>query len=81
MITKKLWNSLTDECRKKILEKSYESDIYLLPYHIAALVKPYNHNFNYDSSGKVLKDVLQDIKIDKNGDLSITLSVTPEYKK
>lgn len=79
MITKKVWNSFTEECRVKILETMYELDVKYMPQHIQKLTKPYNHNFNYDKSGEKLKELLNDLKLEKGGNLSITLSITPTW--
>lgn len=70
MITLKYWNSLSGSCRALILDKMGICD--------DALKKEYHHNFNYDSTGKILKAILGSMML-KNGKILVTIQVTPKF--
>lgn len=77
MITLKLWNSLTAETRKHIIEIADGAEYVKLRKQL--IEKPYHHNFDYDTNGMILKSILECCNLQKNGSINITVSITPEY--
>ena len=57
MITKKLWDTLPLEAKKSILRTLYNRDPETSP-DLKPLLYQYKHNFDFDSTGAKLKDVL-----------------------
>lgn len=57
MITKKLWDTLPLEAKKSILRTLYNRDPETSP-DLKPLLYQYKHNFDFDSTGAELKDVL-----------------------
>ncbi len=56
MIPLKMWNSLPQYKREKIIRLTY---VNIPEYYLKELVQEYHHNFNYDDNGKILKSILQ----------------------
>lgn len=54
MITLKYWNSLSTDCRKKIVETILGKP----QFYDDSIIQEYHHNFDYDSTGKMLKTIL-----------------------
>ena len=79
MITKKLWNSFDDNTRKAIIETYYGQDFNVLPSRYQNLKTPYNHDFDFDASGKKLKEILSTCYLQKDGKVNVIVSVTPTY--
>ena len=79
MITKKLWNSFDDNTRKAIIEIYYGQDFNVLPSRYQNLKTPYNHDFDFDASGKKLKEILSTCYLQKNGKVNVIVSITPTY--
>lgn len=79
MITKKLWNSFNDNTRKAIIEIYYGQDFNVLPSRYQALKTPYNHDFDFDASGKKLKEILSTCYLQKDGKINVIVSITPTY--
>ena len=79
MITKKLWNSFDDNTRKAIIEIYYGQDFNVLPSRYQNLKTPYNHDFDFDASGKKLKEILSTCYLQKDGKVNVIVSVTPTY--
>ena len=57
MITKKLWDTLPLEAKKSILRTLYNRDPETSP-DLKPLLYQYKHNFEFDSTGAKLKNVL-----------------------
>ena len=55
MITKKLWNSFDNSTRRTIIEIYYGQNFNMLPSIYQNLKTPYNHDFDFDESGKKTK--------------------------
>ena len=79
MITKKLWNSFDDNTRKAIIEIYYGQDFNVLPSRYQNLKTPYNHDFDFDASGKKLKEILSTCYLQKDGKVNVIVSITPTY--
>ena len=79
MITKKLWNSFDDNTRKAIIEIYYGQDFNVLPSRYQNLKTPYNHDFDFDASGKKLKEILSTCYLQKDGKVNVIISITPTY--
>ena len=79
MITKKLWNSFDDNTRKAIIEIYYGQDFNVLPSRYQNLKTPYNHDFDFDASGKKLKEILSTCYLQKDGKINVIVSITPTY--
>lgn len=79
MITKKLWNSFDDNTRKEIIEIYYGQDFNVLPSRYQNLKTPYNHDFDFDASGKKLKEILSTCYLQKDGKVNVIVSITPAY--
>lgn len=79
MITKKIWNSLTNKCRQELLEATFGVEIDYMPQHIKNLVNPYKHDFDYDIGGRRLKDILSYIYL-KGKELRVLISIPVEYE-
>ena len=43
------------------------------------LKTPYKHDFDFDESGKKLKEILSTCYLQKNGKVNVIVSVTPTY--
>lgn len=56
MIPLKMWNSLPQYKREKIIRLTY---VGITEDYLKELSQEYHHNFNYDSKGAVLKSILQ----------------------
>lgn len=71
MITKKLWNSLDQSTRNAVgatLNKRQES-----------YLQPYFHDFEFDNTGKILKEILECCNLQKDGTIKVTRTITPVY--
>ena len=79
MITKKLWNSFDDNTRKAIIEIYYGQDVNVLLSRYQNLKTPYNHDFDFDASGKKLKEILSTCYLQKDGKVNVIVSITPNY--
>lgn len=58
MITKKLWDELSLNTKKSIINTIYNSAEARTQYKTNRLLYPYKHNFDYNSTGQLLKYVL-----------------------
>lgn len=56
MIPLKMWNSLPQYKREKIIRLTY---VGITEDYLKELSQEYHHNFNYDDKGKILKNILQ----------------------
>lgn len=73
MITLKYWNSLSPACRTKIAEKFFNTE------HFALEVREeYHHNFNFDSTGRMLKVLLGNCYL-RNGHIEIVCTLIPTF--
>lgn len=79
MITKKLWNSFTDETRVEIIEIYYGRDFDSIPSKYQRLKTSYNHDFDFDIAGEALKKILATCYLQKDGKINIIVSLTPMY--
>ena len=74
MITLKYWNSLSNACRKTIVNIiSNNSDI------DDEIIFPYHHSFDYDSTGKRLKCYLSRIFLTKDNKLKVFTEILPTF--
>lgn len=74
MITLKYWNSLSNACRKTIVNIiSNNSDI------DDEIIFPYHHSFDYDSTGKRLKCYLSRIFLTKGKKLKVFTEILPTF--
>ena len=74
MITLKYWNSLSNTCRKTIVNIiSNNSDI------DDEIIFPYHHSFDYDSTGKRLKYYLSRIFLTKDNKLRVFTEILPTF--
>ena len=74
MITLKYWNSLSNACRKTIVNIiSNNSDI------DDEIIFPYHHSFDYDSTGKRLKCYLSRIFLTKDNKLRVFTEILPTF--
>ena len=73
MMTLKTWNTLAPETRREVINKT--------GYNVTdALLQPYHHNFDYDTTGKKLKSILECCYLrpsDKK--IVVSIEVTPKY--
>ena len=74
MITLKDWNSFSEDTRKNILGLLGKS-------RKTTLFKPFHHNFDYSSDGKMLKNILKQCVKNKSGKIVVSVEVTPTYPK
>ena len=79
MITKKLWNSFDDSTRRAVIEIYYGQNFNMLPSIYQNLKTPYNHDFDFDESGKKLKEILSTCYLQKDGKVNVIISFTPTY--
>ena len=79
MITKKLWNSFDDNTRRAIIEIYCGQDFNVLFSIYQNLEIPYKHDFDFDASGKKLKEILSTCYLQKDGKVNVIVSVTPTY--
>ena len=79
MITKEMLNSVDYNTRKAIVETYYGQDFNVLPSRYQNLKTPYNHDFDFDASGKKLKEILSTCYLQKDGKVNVIVSVTPTY--
>ena len=79
MITKKLWNSFDNSTRRTIIEIYCGQDFNMLSSIYQNLKTPYNHDFDFDASGKKLKEILSTCYLQKNGKVNVIVSITPIY--
>ena len=79
MITKKLWNSFDDSTRRAVIEIYCGQGFYMLPSIYQNLKTPYNHDFDFDASGKKLKEILSTCYLQKDGKVNVIVSITPTY--
>ena len=79
MITKKLWNSFDNSTRRTIIEIYYGQNFNMLPSIYQNLKTPYNHDFDFDESGKKLKEILSTCYLQKDGKVNVIVSFTPTY--
>lgn len=79
MITKKLWNSFDDSTRRAVIEIYCGQGFYMLPSIYQNLKTSYNHDFDFDASGKKLKEILSTCYLQKDGKVNVIVSITPTY--
>ena len=79
MITKKLWNSFDDNTRRAIIEIYCGQDFDVLFSIYQNLETPYKHDFDFDESGKKLKEILSTCYLQKDGKINVIVSITPNY--
>ena len=79
MITKKLWNSFDDSTRRDVIEIYCGQDFNMLSSIYQNLKTPYNHDFDFDESGKKLKEILSTCYLQKDGKINVIVSITPNY--
>ena len=79
MITKKLWNSFNDSTRRDIIEIYCGQDFNMLFSIYQDLETPYTHDFDFDASGKKLKEILSTCYLQKDGKVNVVVSITPTY--
>ena len=79
MITKKLWNSFDDSTRRDVIEIYCGQDFNMLFSIYQDLETPYNHDFDFDASGKKLKEILSTCYLQKDGKVNVVVSITPNY--
>ena len=79
MITKKLWNSFDDNTRRAIIEIYCGQDFDVLFSIYQNLEIPYKHDFDFDASGKKLKEILSTCYLQKDGKVNVIVSITPTY--
>lgn len=79
MITKKLWNSFDDSTRRAVIEIYCGQGFYMLPSVYQNLKTPYNYDFDFDESGKKLKEILSTCYFQKDGKVNVIVSITPNY--
>lgn len=77
MITLKLWNSMTHNTRRAILGAYFGEDY----RRIDEYCKQYHHNFDYDSHGKTLKEVLSCCNKQKDGSINVVVNIKPQYEQ
>lgn len=68
MITLKLWNSLSQDSRNNICRA-------LNKY--GSITEPYHHNFDFDSHGEKLKNVLSCCNLQKDGSINVVVNIIP----
>ena len=81
MITKKLWNSFDDNTRRAIIEIYCGQDFNVLFSIYQNLEIPYKHDFDFDASGKKLKEILSTCYLQKDGKVNVIVSITPTYAR
>ena len=79
MITKKLWNSFNDSTRRDVIKIYCGKDFNMLPSIYQDLETPYNHDFDFDASGKKLKEILSTCYLQKDGKVNVVVSIIPTY--
>ena len=79
MITKKLWNSFNDSTRRDVIKIYYGKDFNMLPSIYQNLKTSYNHDFDFDESGKKVKEILSTCYLQKDGKINVIISFTPTY--
>ena len=79
MITKKLWNSFDDSTRRDVIEIYCGQDFNMLSSIYQNLKTPYKHDFDFDESGKKLKEILSTCYLQKDGKVNVIVSITPNY--
>lgn len=72
MITKKLWDSLSLATKKAILETT-EGSNYMVTHK--TLLYEYHHNFDFDSTGRKLKKVLECCNLQKDGTINVVVNL------
>lgn len=73
MITLKYWNSLSPDCRAKVAARFYGTQ-----YFVDSIKQKYHHNFNYDSTGKMLKVLLSACYL-KDGQIEVRCNIAPTF--
>lgn len=76
MITKKLWNSFDIVTREKILRSTVKGITHSV---YSQLLSPYNHDFNHDIVGKILKEVLASCILQNGGSIKVSVIVEPSF--
>lgn len=76
MITKKLWNSFDIVTREKILMSTVKGITHSV---YSQLLSPYNHDFNHDIVGKILKEVLASCTLQNDGSIKVSIIVEPSF--
>ena len=69
MIPLKMWNSLPQYKREKIIRLTY---VGITEDYLKELSREYHHNFNYDDNVKILKNILQCCYAIKVGGIKVT---------
>jgi len=81
MITKKFWDTLSLETKKSILDIRWGNGWSSPNTSTRGLVYPYHHNFDFDLTGKRLKQTLECCYLQKDGTINVVVSVTPVESK
>ena len=76
MITKKLWNSFDIVTKEKILRSTVKD---ITPSVYSQLLSSYNHDFNHDIVGKILKEVLASCALQNDGSIKVYVIVEPSF--
>lgn len=71
MIPLKVWNNLPLYKRKKILRLTY---LGIDDSFLEELSQEYHHNFEYNSTGKILKSILSCCYCDKSGNIKVKVT-------
>lgn len=74
MITLKYWNSLSDSCRKTILDIITNHGNYP-----DKLVKEYHHSFEFDAYGMILREYLNSVYLTKTHKIKIVTEMIPKF--
>lgn len=73
MITLKYWNSLSPKSRAEIAERFYGTQ-----YFVDSIKDEYHHNFDFDSTGKMLKVLLSACYI-KDSQIEVRCMIRPSF--
>lgn len=80
MISKKLWNTFGKSTKLSVL-KLLDKDASIPTDISKQLVEPYFHDFDYDKVGTTLKKILDNLYIQSDGSLKVTVTLTPNYEE
>lgn len=80
MISKKLWNTFSRATKTSVL-KLIDKDASIPTTIARQLIEPYFHDFDYDDTGTTLKKLLENLYIQSDGSLKVTVSLTPTYEE
>lgn len=82
-LTKKQWNTLTSNTRREIIsviygEEHYPSHVY--PSYLGDLINAeYKHDFDFDRTGKKLKEILSKCRVQSDGTIDVVVTIKPTY--